>query len=159
VLTFTNAGTASKETPMRKLIAGAAAAALMAAGIASSAQAAPISRDDPNLIQAQFAVYFYSGHRYCWYDDGWHGPGWYWCGYPGRSGYGWGGAWGWRGWRGGHPGWWYQHNGGWRDENGWWHRDRGDHGDWRWHEHWRDQGDHRGWHDHDRDWRDHDRGD
>ncbi|MGP0057714.1 MAG: hypothetical protein ACLPID_00285 [Beijerinckiaceae bacterium] len=49
--------------------------------------------------------YFWGGHRYCWYDDGWQGGGWYWCGYPWRRGFGWGGPAGWRGWgRGGFRG-------------------------------------------------------
>ena len=39
---------------------------------------------------------------YCWYDDGWNGPGWYWCGYELDQGAGWGGAYGWNGWGGGH---------------------------------------------------------
>ena len=48
--------------------------------------------------------YFYDGRDYCWYPDGWHGPGFYWCGYNLRAGYGWGGPIGWRGWRVGGPG-------------------------------------------------------
>ena len=40
--------------------------------------------------------YVFGGRRYCWYDDGWQGPGWYWCGYAWRHGYGWGGGYGWR---------------------------------------------------------------
>jgi hypothetical protein len=44
------------------------------------------------------AQYVYRGRRYCFYFDGWHGPGWYWCGYAHRRGYGWGGTTGWRGW-------------------------------------------------------------
>jgi hypothetical protein len=43
--------------------------------------------------------YRYGGHRYCWYPEGWHGGGWYWCGFGRRHGYGWGGEEGWRGWR------------------------------------------------------------
>ena len=42
--------------------------------------------------------YFYGGRQYCWYDDAWQGPGYYWCGYAWRRGYGWGGPSGWRGW-------------------------------------------------------------
>jgi len=42
--------------------------------------------------------YFYAGREYCWYPDGWHGPGFYWCGYNLRPGFGWGGPVGWRGW-------------------------------------------------------------
>jgi len=45
--------------------------------------------------------FFYLGREYCWYPDGWHGPGFYWCGYNYRAGYGWGGPIGWHGWRGG----------------------------------------------------------
>lgn len=46
--------------------------------------------------QAQF---LWGGRNYCWADDGWQGPGWYWCGYAYRPGFGWGGPVGWNGWR------------------------------------------------------------
>jgi hypothetical protein len=46
--------------------------------------------------QVQFR---FSGRDYCWADDGWHGPGWYWCGYAYRVGFGWGGGIGWNNWR------------------------------------------------------------
>src|SRR5579872_4282237 len=53
--------------------------------------------------------FVWGGHNYCWYPGGWHGPGWYWCGYDEREGYGWGGGEGWHGWHhGGHGG----HHGG-----------------------------------------------
>ena len=42
--------------------------------------------------------YVYGGRRYCFYPDGWRGPGYYWCGYAWRRGFGWGGPMGWRGW-------------------------------------------------------------
>jgi hypothetical protein len=45
--------------------------------------------------------YVWRGQQYCWYEDGWRGPGWYRCGYHLRRGFGWGGPMGWRGWRGG----------------------------------------------------------
>ncbi|WP_424631342.1 hypothetical protein [Bradyrhizobium sp. SYSU BS000235] len=45
--------------------------------------------------QTQF---IFGGRNYCWYDAGWHGPGFYWCGYAMRRGFGWGGGAGWRGW-------------------------------------------------------------
>jgi hypothetical protein len=49
-------------------------------------------------------VYWYSGHRYCWYDGGWHGAGWYWCGENFHQGIGWGGPIGWHWWHHhGHP--------------------------------------------------------
>jgi hypothetical protein len=47
--------------------------------------------------------YAYGGRNYCWYDNGWRGPGYYWCGYAMRRGFGWGGGAGWRGWGGGPP--------------------------------------------------------
>jgi hypothetical protein len=53
-----------------------------------------------SLEQAQW---LFGGRQYCWYDRGWRGPGWYWCGYAYRRGYGWGGPVGWRGWDRGHP--------------------------------------------------------
>lgn len=84
----------------------AAAGALIAFG-ASSAQAAPISVDPlvaaHDLAPKQDVQYFFGGRSYCFYPDGWRGPGFYWCGYNWRRGYGWGGPMGWRGW-GGAPG-------------------------------------------------------
>ena len=41
---------------------------------------------------------FFGGHDWCWYDDGWRGDGWYWCGYGDRDGYGYGGGEGFHGW-------------------------------------------------------------
>jgi hypothetical protein len=29
-------------------------------------------------------LFFFGGHDWCWYDGGWQGPGWYWCGYGDR---------------------------------------------------------------------------
>lgn len=43
--------------------------------------------------------YRWGGYDYCWYNDGWRGPGWYWCGYAYRPGFGWGGPFGWNNWR------------------------------------------------------------
>ena len=43
-------------------------------------------------------VYVHEGHRYCFYLNGWHGPGWYRCGFAFRRGLGWGGVYGWNGW-------------------------------------------------------------
>lgn len=47
----------------------------------------------------QNVQFFFGGRRYCWYFDGWHGPGWYWCGYAFRTGLGWGGPRGFHSWR------------------------------------------------------------
>jgi hypothetical protein len=46
--------------------------------------------------QVQFR---FGGRDFCWADDGWRGPGWYWCGYAYRPGFGWGGPVGWNNWR------------------------------------------------------------
>ena len=43
-------------------------------------------------------VYVHEGHRYCFYFNGWHGPGWYRCGFALRRGFGWGGVYGWNDW-------------------------------------------------------------
>jgi hypothetical protein len=40
----------------------------------------------------QTALYVVRGRRYCFYFDGWHGPGWYRCGFAWRQGLGWGGV-------------------------------------------------------------------
>jgi hypothetical protein len=77
---------------MRKTLL-AFAAAVSLATIASVAM--------PTKADAQ--VFVYEGARYCFYFDGWHGPGWYRCGYRLRTGLGWGGVYGWHGWR--HAGW------------------------------------------------------
>lgn len=93
---------------MRNWLYGAAGA-LLAAGLmsASGAQAAPMSADGlrtaaQEMNLKQDVQYFYGGRRYCFYPDGWRGPGYYWCGYAWRRGFGWGGPMGWRGW--GRPG-------------------------------------------------------
>jgi hypothetical protein len=105
-----------------------ALAVTFAASLAGSALAAPVPAQSiapfssgpatSLLTNAAYYPYRYAGHRYCWYDDAWRGPGWYLCGYAFRRGYGWGGVGGWRGWgheefRGGE----YRH-GGWGDRDG-----------------------------------------
>ena len=87
------------KTGMKFAVLGAGLAAALAGATAplSSAQAAPArliyavgnAAEQPNLEQVQ---YFYGGENYCWYDGGWRGPGFYWCGYAWRRGYGWGGG-------------------------------------------------------------------
>jgi hypothetical protein len=61
--------------------------------------------------QAEAQVYVRDGARYCFYYDGWHGPGWYQCGYRWRQGLGWGGVYDW----GIGFGW---HHGGWERRHG-----------------------------------------
>jgi hypothetical protein len=73
---------------MRKLIVTTAAlTAIVAGGALFSGSASAFGVD-----------FSFGGHRHCWYDDGWHGPGFYWCGYAHRHGRGWGGPEGWHGW-------------------------------------------------------------
>ena len=82
---------------MHKLLTTiAAAAAFIAAGsVTNRADAMPLgdpvgSRaaiDDLNIVDN--VQYFWGGRRYCWYDDGWNGPGLYDCGYRHRHGKGW----------------------------------------------------------------------
>jgi len=90
---------------MKKLVL-AAALALGAAAFAGPAAALPaggvaLPTASSDVQQAQF---IFGGRNYCWYDAGWHGPGFYWCGYAFRRGLGWGGGHGWHGWHrgGGH---------------------------------------------------------
>jgi hypothetical protein len=97
---------------------GAALAALTLSAGATSAQTTPqlIANDagaTPQLIfgrdiagnaMLQDAQFLWGGRNYCWYDGGWRGPGWYWCGYAYRRGLGWGGPVGWHGWAGGGHG-------------------------------------------------------
>ena len=71
------------------------------AGVAADPSSIRAGADTLNVVQ-NVQVFYWHGRRYCWYDDAWNGPGWYWCGYAWRRGIGWGGAYGWHGWRGGH---------------------------------------------------------
>lgn len=87
---------------MRKFVL-TLAIALSASTFAMKADAAPLSgygvgqaADGMNTVEQ--IQYSYGGRNYCWYPDGWHGPGFYWCGYATRVGLGWGGPIGWRGW-------------------------------------------------------------
>ena len=91
---------------MHKLTLTVAALALCAGAFAvTNANALPFG---PGLGQTADAIglveksqFLYGGRNYCWYDDGWQGPGFYWCGFNFRRGLGWGGPMGWHGWRGG----------------------------------------------------------
>ncbi len=96
---------------MRNLVLSiAASAALLGAAPLANAQAAP----DGRLIfgvepigapmPVQDVQFLFGGRNYCWYPVGWHGAGYYWCGYANRRGLGWGGPVGWHGWSGNGPG-------------------------------------------------------
>src|SRR5262245_26989083 len=89
---------------MRKASAAIGLSAALAFGTLSivTIQAMPIAPlhvdgGDAELLQK--AQFVFRGRRYCFYWDGWRGPGWYWCGYAFRRGLGWGGPQGWHGWR------------------------------------------------------------
>jgi hypothetical protein len=89
---------------MRKAILtiAAIAASLFVLGKASAMPLNSAVGDVADRLSAVEKTQFvYLGRNYCWYPDGWHGPGFYWCGYAWRSGFGWGGPIGWHGWRGG----------------------------------------------------------
>ncbi len=87
-----------------------AAAIGAATALISTAQAAPAgtvagqlgaAADSLSLIEK--TQFLFGGQEYCWYDDAWNGPGWYWCGYATRQGSGWGGRVGWHHWDRHHP--------------------------------------------------------
>src|SRR5258708_37281107 len=81
----------------------AAATALVAGAtwMSRPAPAAPIGASSgvraavDGLKLTENVQFTYDGHGYCWYDDGWNGAGWYWCGYGNVSGSGWGGGYSW----------------------------------------------------------------
>jgi hypothetical protein len=120
-------------------IAAAAGSASAAPALVVGDAAAPAARlsigvyDPAQPVGLEQAQYLWGGRNYCWYPGGWHGPGWYWCGYAWRRGWGWGGPYGWHGW--------YWHGRGWHGRYGWhggydrgWHGGhRGWHGDGHWH--------------------------
>ena len=57
------------------------------------------------MMRVEKAQYYSPNNNgdYCWYNDGWQGPGWYLCGDEWLNGFGWGGPYGWNGWGGGFP--------------------------------------------------------
>jgi hypothetical protein len=92
---------------MRKSILWVVALATASAAVATTgdrSQAGVIAplglREAADEVPLTETVQFsFRGHRYCWYNAGWRGPGWYRCGFQRRRGLGWGGPIGWRGWR------------------------------------------------------------
>ncbi len=81
---------------MRTLALAVAAGALLAATHANAARMNHVTND--LVDQVAVRVYVHEGRRFCFYFDGWHGPGWYRCGFAFRRGLGWGGEYGWNGW-------------------------------------------------------------
>jgi hypothetical protein len=88
---------------MRKVLLGATGVVLLACASAPTADAQLTSGvyTGEQVMLQPVQLYDWGGRHYCWYVDGWHGPGWYWCGFRFREGFGWGGGYGWHGWGGG----------------------------------------------------------
>jgi hypothetical protein len=90
----------------RQLFRFATAAVLAAGAFGAGASAAPmtgfagLASANSALNPVEKTQFVWGGNDYCWYDDGWQGPGWYVCDYgPWVSGYWWGGPSGWHNWR------------------------------------------------------------
>ena len=77
------------------MLAGALTFSLPATQPAYAQDAGAIAAGVIGGIAGAFA---FGGRNYCFYDNGWNGPGWYWCGYGYNDGYGYGGPTGWHGW-------------------------------------------------------------
>jgi len=78
-------------------IGGALAIGTAQAAVQGGADAIRAASENGSITEQ--AQYRWGGYDYCWADDGWRGPGWYWCGYAYRRGFGWGGPIGWNKWR------------------------------------------------------------
>jgi hypothetical protein len=97
----------SRRNTMRRIgLTLTAVVTLIACGaLADRLQAAPVAPEGLRAALGSLDIiekaqdFVWHGRRYCWYDDGWQGPGFYWCGYAKRHGLGWGGGAGWHGWR------------------------------------------------------------
>lgn len=91
---------------MNSRLAVLAIGAALTGAAAAAAPASPLQGIAP-LQERPYQTVQYYGRRYwddewyCFYWDGWRGPGWYLCDYEWRYGYGWGGPSGWHGWRNG----------------------------------------------------------
>lgn len=91
---------------MTKFLRTMVASAAFTAGVLTTTQVAAGPLADSAGMRAALdaiaitdkAQYTYNGQSYCWYDDGWNGPGWYVCGQYTVRGVGWGGGAGWHGW-------------------------------------------------------------
>src|SRR5689334_8296085 len=75
-------GGQQEDTPMRRLTLAVAAGALLVATQAN-AGSFPVNKltgaETGFVDQVAVRVYVHEGRRYCFYFDGWHGPGWYRC--------------------------------------------------------------------------------
>jgi hypothetical protein len=101
-----------RQPMLRNLVVALAATAAVVvggnAGAASMSAPAAMRTAADSLKMTENVQFFWGDHNYCWYDDGWNGPGWYWCDMYLQSGIGWGGGYGWHHWRGGHARSYYQ---------------------------------------------------
>jgi hypothetical protein len=92
---------------MRKLVlwmvavAAASLAVMTTGGHSQAGVIAPLGVREvaDELFLTETVQFTWAGRRYCWYNAGWRGPGWYQCGFRLRRGLGWGGPAGWHGWR------------------------------------------------------------
>ncbi len=103
---------------MRQLTLAVAAGALLVAtqANAGSFPVNTMTGIEPGLVDTvAVRVYVHEGRRYCFYFDGWHGPGWYRCGFAWRQGIGWGGVYGWNSWSYGPYERRHHHHGNWQD--------------------------------------------
>ena len=103
---------------MRQLTLAVAAGALLVAtqANAGSFPVNTMTGIEPGLVDTvAVRVYVHEGRRYCFYFDGWHGPGWYRCGFAWRQGIGWGGVYGWNSWSYGPWERRHHHHGNWQD--------------------------------------------
>jgi hypothetical protein len=99
--------------------AQAAVAAGLANGTAPLVSQVQLAQFNPlNIPGAIVGGLLFGGHNYCWYDDGWSGSGYYWCGYGYYHGYGYGGSEGWHGWHDHHHFEGQEHRGGGGDRHG-----------------------------------------
>jgi len=80
------------------IFAAATTLSLTVLGAVAPAQALPVQPGPVLPSDVQQAQFVFGGRNYCFYPNGWNGPGFYWCGYAYRRGLGWGGGYGWRGW-------------------------------------------------------------
>ena len=69
--------------------------ALAGAGSLSASAALARGASPASASMVEQAQFYWNDQQYCFYEDGWHGPGWYVCGNAWRRGYGWGGGRGW----------------------------------------------------------------
>jgi len=89
----------SRQIALRLAVALCAASPFAGSAQAGLSDRAFVAPPADQLVPLENAEFIYNGRQYCWNEDGWRGPGWYWCGHADHEGVGWGGAYGWNGWR------------------------------------------------------------